>query len=59
MAAQAIQAEEYFIKDEPYYEVVGDEITVFEAAYQQKLPILLKGPTGSVCGKTHFMENMT
>ena len=56
MTAQAIQSEEYFIKDEPYYEAVGDEITVFEAAYQQKLPILLKGPTG--CGKTRFMEHM-
>lgn len=56
MTAQAIQSEEYFIKDESYYEAVGDEITVFEAAYQQKLPILLKGPTG--CGKTRFMEHM-
>ena len=58
MTAQALQAEEYFIKDEPYYEAVGDEIAIFEAAYKQKLPILLKvkGPTG--CGKTRFMEHM-
>lgn len=48
--------EEYFIEDEPYYELVGDEIAVFEAAYRNGLPILLKGPTG--CGKTRFMEHM-
>ena len=35
---------------------VGDELTVFEAAYRNQLPVLLKGPTG--CGKTRFMEHM-
>ncbi|MCW8911398.1 MAG: CbbQ/NirQ/NorQ/GpvN family protein [Gammaproteobacteria bacterium] len=44
------------MKDEPYYEPVGEEIEVFMAAYNQQLPILLKGPTG--CGKTRFMEHM-
>lgn len=44
------------IEQEPYYQPVGDEITVFEAAYQNQLPVLLKGPTG--CGKTRFMEYM-
>jgi len=29
---QTIQAEEYFIKNESYYEAVGDEIAIFEAA---------------------------
>ncbi|NIP18161.1 MAG: AAA domain-containing protein [Xanthomonadales bacterium] len=56
MSIKALKPEEYFITDEPYYEPVGDEITVFEAAYQNQLPILLKGPTG--CGKTRFMEHM-
>ncbi len=56
MEAQAVKTEEFFISDEPYYEAVGDEIQIFEAAYRQKLPILLKGPTG--CGKTRFMEYM-
>ena len=56
MEAQAVKTEEFFINDEPYYESIGDEIQVFEAAYRQKLPILLKGPTG--CGKTRFMEHM-
>jgi nitric oxide reductase NorQ protein len=56
MTAQVLKPEEYFITDEPYYEPVGNEIEVFEAAYQNQLPVLLKGPTG--CGKTRFMEHM-
>ena len=55
-AARAPEAEEYLIKDEPYYEAVGKEIEVFEAAFQRQLPVLLKGPTG--CGKTRFMQHM-
>ncbi len=53
---QEVLAEEYFIKNEPYYEAVDNEISIFESAYRNKLPILLKGPTG--CGKTRFMEHM-
>ncbi len=56
LLSQEILPEEYFINDEPYYEPVGDEIEIFEAAYKNKLPVLLKGPTG--CGKTRFMEYM-
>ncbi len=41
---------------QPYYEAIGNEITLFEAAYHNQLPLLLKGPTG--CGKTRFMEYM-
>ena len=48
--------EEYIIDAEPYYRDVGDEIELFEAAYHQQLPVLLKGPTG--CGKTRFIEYM-
>ncbi|WP_025769655.1 CbbQ/NirQ/NorQ/GpvN family protein [Thioalkalivibrio sp. HK1] len=40
----------------PYYEAVGSEIEIFEAACANTLPVLLKGPTG--CGKTRFMEYM-
>ncbi|WP_123399825.1 CbbQ/NirQ/NorQ/GpvN family protein [Inmirania thermothiophila] len=40
----------------PYYEPVGDEVAVFEAAWRSRLPVLLKGPTG--CGKTRFVEHM-
>ena len=48
--------EEYFIQSEPFYRAVGDEVELFEAAYGQQLPVLLKGPTG--CGKTRFIEYM-
>ncbi len=56
MQAKTFKAEEYFVENEPYYESVGDEINIFESAYKNQLPILLKGPTG--CGKTRFMEYM-
>ena len=44
------------VNDAPFYLPVGDEVTVFEAAWQARLPVLLKGPTG--CGKTRFVEYM-
>jgi len=56
LTARILKPEEYFIETEPYYEAVADEIEVFEAAYRNQLPLLLKGPTG--CGKTRFMEHM-
>jgi len=34
----------------------GDEVALFEQAYQNRLPLLLKGPTG--CGKTRFVRHM-
>ena len=40
----------------PYYRETGYECTLFEQAYQQHLPLLLKGPTG--CGKTRFVAHM-
>ena len=40
----------------PYYEPVGNECELFEQAYRQQLPLLLKGPTG--CGKTRFVAHM-
>ena len=49
--------EEYHLTVEPYYLPVGDEIELFEAAYEQQIPVLLKGPTG--CGKTRFVEYMS
>jgi len=56
MQAKEIRSDEYRIEAEPYYEAVGQEIEIFLAAYDNQLPILLKGPTG--CGKTRFMEYM-
>ncbi len=40
----------------PYYSAIGDECELFEAAYRNRLPLLLKGPTG--CGKTRFVSHM-
>lgn len=48
--------ESHFITREPYYEPVGNEVTLFESAHPNRLPVLLKGPTG--CGKPRFMEYM-
>jgi nitric oxide reductase NorQ protein len=48
--------EEYAATEEPYYESIGDEEDLFRAAFEQKIPVLLKGPTG--CGKTRFVEHM-
>ena len=50
------KVEEYSIKEEPFFVPSSDEIEVFEAAYRQKVPVLLKGPTGT--GKTRFVEHM-
>ena len=49
-------AEAYSLHDEPYYLPIADEVEVFLAAYEARLPVLLKGPTG--CGKTRFVEYM-
>jgi nitric oxide reductase NorQ protein len=48
--------EEFLVRSEPYYRSVGDELELFTAAYNQHIPVLLKGPTG--CGKTRFVEYM-
>lgn len=42
--------------DAPFYLPQGDEVSVFEAAHANGLPMLLKGPTG--CGKTRFVAHM-
>ena len=48
--------EEFCVSDEPFYVPTSDEIEIFESAYRQRVPILLKGPTGT--GKTRFVEHM-
>ncbi len=44
------------INPNPFYIAVGKEIEVFEIAYSNKIPVLIKGPTGS--GKSRFIEFM-
>src|SRR3954467_2493211 len=48
--------EAFRIQEEPYYLALADEVSLFEAAYAARLPVMLKGPTG--CGKTRFVEYM-
>jgi nitric oxide reductase NorQ protein len=50
------EAAAYLIEKEPFYVGSGDEIALFTAAWQAKLPVMLKGPTG--CGKTRFVQHM-
>ena len=56
MKSQIKEIEEYRVDKEPYYLPTSNEIDVFQTAYENRLPVLLKGPTG--CGKTRFMEYM-
>jgi len=42
--------------DLPFYKPKGGEIELFEHAYANQLPMLIKGPTG--CGKTRFIQHM-
>lgn len=48
--------EDFLVREPPFYLPAGDEVTLFEAAYRARLPVLLKGPTGS--GKTRFVSHM-
>ena len=44
------------LRELPYYAAQGDECALFEQAFEARLPLLLKGPTG--CGKTRLVEHM-
>jgi nitric oxide reductase NorQ protein len=46
----------FLIREEPFYQPQGREVALFEAAYQARLPVMIKGPTG--CGKSRFVEYM-
>ncbi|MDY0330403.1 MAG: CbbQ/NirQ/NorQ/GpvN family protein [Thiomonas sp.] len=49
-------AQQYRVHAEPYYQPQGREVALFEAAYRNRLPVMVKGPTG--CGKSRFVEYM-
>jgi nitric oxide reductase NorQ protein len=40
----------------PYYQNQGHETELFQHAWNNQLPMLIKGPTG--CGKTRFIQHM-
>lgn len=44
------------LKQVPFYAPQAGEVALFEHAFAQRLPVLIKGPTG--CGKTRFVEHM-
>jgi nitric oxide reductase NorQ protein len=47
---------EYIIKEKPNYIAQCDEENIFMHAWKQRIPLILKGPTG--CGKTRFVQYM-
>ncbi len=53
---EALNPQSFIVEKEPYYLSSGSEIPLFESAWQAKLPVMLKGPTG--CGKTRFVQHM-
>ncbi len=50
------QAAGFYLEKEPFYLPLGREVELFSAAWQARLPVMLKGPTG--CGKTRFVQYM-
>ncbi|VAX14189.1 Nitric oxide reductase activation protein NorQ [hydrothermal vent metagenome] len=42
--------------NKPFYLASGNEVALFENAWRNQLPVLIKGPTG--CGKTRFITHM-
>ncbi|MCG6937887.1 MAG: CbbQ/NirQ/NorQ/GpvN family protein [Gammaproteobacteria bacterium] len=40
----------------PFYRPTGNEVELFDHAFRNQLPMLIKGPTG--CGKTRFVQYM-
>ena len=55
--SQAIPVEEFKLDKKPFYVPINNEVQLFEKAYDSKIPVILKGPTGS--GKTRFVEYMS
>jgi len=48
--------EQYKVKSEPYYQPQYNEVALYKAAYEARMPLMIKGPTG--CGKSRFIEYM-
>ena len=41
-----MELDAYLITDEPYYRPVRNEVVIFTAAHKNRMPVMLKGPTG-------------
>ena len=50
------ETQQYEITQEPFYQAQENEVELYDAAYQARLPVMVKGPTG--CGKSRFIEYM-
>jgi nitric oxide reductase NorQ protein len=48
--------DQFKVRQEPFYQQQGNEVALYEAAYRNRLPVMVKGPTG--CGKSRFIEYM-
>jgi nitric oxide reductase NorQ protein len=48
--------QQYDVSEEPFYQAQENEVELYDAAYQARLPVMVKGPTG--CGKSRFIEYM-
>lgn len=48
--------DQFLVRQAPHYVEIGEERALFAGAKEQRVPLLLKGPTG--CGKTRFVERM-
>jgi len=57
MKTQPKAFDDFRIETEPYYLPSFNEVEVFSQAFYNRLPVLIKGPTG--CGKTRFVEYMS
>ncbi len=47
---------QFHVATRPNYVPQNDEERIFQIAFETKIPLILKGPTG--CGKTRFIEYM-
>lgn len=56
LKGRELEIDQYRIEQEPYYAEVDGEIGLFETAALNRMPVMLKGPTG--CGKTRFVQHM-
>jgi nitric oxide reductase NorQ protein len=54
--SELVDIDQYKIKNEPYYQPVGNELELYTSAYEVRMPMMIKGPTG--CGKSRFVEHM-
>lgn len=53
---KGIALADYTVSEKPFYVDVNGETELFRQCYRERIPVMLKGPTG--CGKSRFIERM-